>query len=95
MEITLTQTQTQVLETLIQQGCYSSIEDALDTALLLLVEEMTPASLDESLDDPSYSTWVNATRQKIEAAREQAQRGKVLSVETVLTQLREKVGCQI
>jgi hypothetical protein len=72
----------------VQQGSYSSVEDALDMALVLLLEKISPATLDDNLD---YLTWVNTSRQKIEAAREQSQRGEVLSLENVLTQLQDKV----
>lgn len=88
MEINLSQTQTQVLKTLIQQGRYSSVEDALDMALLLLLEETAPQTFG---DRPDYIAWADETRRKIETAREQVERGEVFDVEDVLDRLRDKV----
>ena len=39
MQITLSQAQTQVLETLVKQGQYPCLEEALNTALLLLIDD--------------------------------------------------------
>lgn len=88
MQITLSQEQTQVLEALVQHGQYSSLEEALNTALLLLIDDV---ALSNGNDSPDYLAWVNATRQKINLAREQAQRGEVINAEEVLAQLRNKV----
>ncbi|MEG3894557.1 MULTISPECIES: hypothetical protein [unclassified Microcoleus] len=88
MEITLSQAQTQVLETLVKQGQYPSLEEALNTALLLLIDD---AGLPDSDRSPEYLIWVQATRKKIDTAREQAQRGEVLEAGAVLAQLRAKV----
>ncbi|MGD2180490.1 ribbon-helix-helix domain-containing protein [Lusitaniella coriacea] len=88
MQITLSQEQTQVLETLVKQGKYPSLEEAVNTALLLLVET---ADLPNGDNSSEYVAWLDATRQKINAAREQAERGEVLEAEVVLAQLRAKV----
>lgn len=88
MQITLSQAQTNALETLIEQGQYSSPEEALDAALLLLIDE---AMLPDADFNPQYFEWVEATRRKIEAAQKQAQKGRVLDVDIVLSQLRAKV----
>ncbi|MBE9119008.1 hypothetical protein IQ249_24265 [Lusitaniella coriacea LEGE 07157] len=88
MQITLSQEQTQVLETLIKQGKYPSLEEAVNAALLLLVET---ADLPGSDNSSEYVAWLDATRQKINTAREQAERGEVLEAEVVLAQLRAKV----
>ncbi len=88
MQITLSQEQTHVLEALVKYGQYSSLEDALNTALLLLIDDV---ALSNANDSPDYLAWVNATRQKINLAQEQAKRGEVLNAEDVLAQLRNKV----
>ncbi len=40
MQITLSQEQTHVLEALVKYGQYSSLEEALNTALLLLIDDV-------------------------------------------------------
>jgi hypothetical protein len=40
---------------------------------------------------PEYLIWAEATRRKIDTAREQAQHGEVLQGDVVLAQLRAKV----
>jgi len=89
MQITLSQAQTQVLETLVKQGKYPSLEEALNTALLLLIDD--DAALPDYDRTPEYLTWAEATRRKIDIAREQAQCGEVLEGDVVLAQLRAKV----
>lgn len=88
MQITLSQEQTQILETLVKQGQYSSLEEAINTALLLLIDDLTQS---DANNNPNYLAWVEETRKKIDIAREQAQRGEVLNAEDVLAQLRDKV----
>ncbi|HAX79400.1 MAG TPA: type II toxin-antitoxin system ParD family antitoxin [Cyanobacteria bacterium UBA11372] len=88
MQITLSQEQTQVLEALVKHGQYPSLEEAINTALLLLIDDVT---LSDANNSPNYLAWAEATRKKIDLAREQAQRGEVLNVEDVLAQLRDKV----
>jgi len=88
MQITLSQEQTQVLETLVKHGQYPSLEEAINTALLLLIDDVT---LSDGNNNPNYLTWIEETRKKIDLAREQAQRGEVLKAEDVLAQLRDKV----
>jgi len=89
MQITLSQAQTQVLETLVKQGKYPSLEEALNTALLLLIDD--DAALPDYDRTPEYLTWAEATRRKIDIARKQAQCGEVLEGDVVLAQLRAKV----
>ena len=88
MQITLSQAQTQVLETLVKQGKYPSLEKTLNTALLLLIDDAALPDYDRT---PEYLTWAEATRRKIDIAREQAQCGEVLEGDVVLAQLRAKV----
>jgi len=88
MQITLSQAQSEVLETLVKQGQYPSLEEAINTALLLLIDDVALPDADRS---PEYLVWVQATRKKIDMAREQAQNGEVLEANVVLAQLRAKV----
>ncbi|WP_293125388.1 hypothetical protein [Microcoleus sp. bin38.metabat.b11b12b14.051] len=88
MQITLSPHQTQVLEALVKDGQYSSLEEAINTALLLLIDDLT---LSDSSNKPNYLAWVEETRNKINIAREQAQCGELLNADDVLAQLRDKV----
>lgn len=88
MQITLSQEQTQVLERLVQQGRYPSLEAAINTALILLTDEN---SFNESTENPEYLAWLAQTRQKIEEGLEQSKRGESLDGEAVIARLREKV----
>ncbi|MFB2835720.1 type II toxin-antitoxin system ParD family antitoxin [Floridanema evergladense] len=88
MQITLSLEQTQILEALVKQGQYSSLEEAINTALLLLIDDLTQS---DANNNPNYLAWVEETRKKIDIAREQAQRGEVLNAEDVLAKLRYKV----
>jgi antitoxin ParD1/3/4 len=51
MQITLSPDQTQVLEALVKHGQYSSLEEAINTALLLLIDDL---SLSDSSNNPNY-----------------------------------------
>ena len=88
MQITLSQEQAQVLEALVKHGQYPSLEEAINTALLLLIDDVNLSDDDNS---PDYLAWAEVARKKINLAREQAQRGEVLNVEDVLIHLRDKV----
>ncbi len=88
MQITLSSQQSRVLECLSQQGGYASIEDAIDTALVLLADEITQQNSEEN---PEYLAWVEQTRLKIEEGVEAAERGDSLDAEVVLARLRSKV----
>ena len=46
MQITLSSQQSKILEALSQQGGYFSLEDAIDTALVLLADEITQQNPD-------------------------------------------------
>lgn len=88
MQIILSTQQSQVLESLSQQGGYATIEDAIDTALVLLADEITQQNLEET---PEYLAWVEQTRLKIEEGVQAAERGDVLDADVVLARLRSKV----
>ncbi len=88
MQIILSTQQSQVLESLSQQGRYATIEDAIDTALVLLADEITQQNSEET---PEYLAWVEQTRLKIEEGVQAAERGDVLDEDVVLARLRSKV----
>jgi Arc/MetJ-type ribon-helix-helix transcriptional regulator len=89
MQITLSQQQSQVLESLTQIGQYASLEDAIDSALLLLADQVN--QIDTSEEAPEYLAWVEQTRLKIEAGVQAAEKGDVLDADVVLARLRSKV----
>lgn len=88
MQITLNSQQSKILESLCQQGGYATVEEALDTALVLLADEITKQDLEET---PEYLAWVEQTRLKIEEGVQAAARGDVLEAAEVLERLRGKV----
>jgi Arc/MetJ-type ribon-helix-helix transcriptional regulator len=89
MQITLSSQQSQVLESLSQQGGYASVEDAIDTALVLLADEIIQQDSEET---PEYLAWLEETRLKIEEGVQAAAQGDVLDATEVLAQLRSKVA---
>ena len=89
MQITLSSQQSKALEAISQTGGYASLEDAIDTALVLLADEATQNS---SEDTPEYLEWVEQTRLKIEEGIRVADQGSVLDADDVLTRLRNKVA---
>ena len=88
MQITLSPQQSQVLESLSQQGGYASLEDAIDTALILLADEITQH---ESKAAPEFLAWLEQTRLKIEEGVRAAERGDVVDADVVMARLRSKV----
>ncbi len=66
MQITLSQEQTQVLQALVKHGQYPSLEEAINTALLLLIDDVTLPDDDNSAN---YLAWAQETRNKIDLAR--------------------------
>ena len=88
MQITPSSQQRKVLESLSQQGGYTSLDDAIDTALILLADEVTQQS---SAEIPDYLAWVEQTRLKIEKGISAAEPEAVLDADDVLIRLRNKV----
>ncbi|WP_072622674.1 hypothetical protein [Spirulina major] len=86
MQVTLNPIQTEILETLVQQGQYPSLEMALNAALLGLLDDVPGGA-----DSPQYAAWVEQTRQQINTARAQIAAGEVQTVDQVLAELRAKV----
>ena len=88
MQITLSAQQSKILERLSQQGGYASLEDTLDTALVLLADEVTQQHLDAN---PDYSAWVEQTRLRIDQGIQAAEQGDLLDADDVLARLRQRV----
>jgi predicted transcriptional regulator len=88
MQITLSSQQSKILESLCLQGGYRSLEDTIDSALILLAEEITSHNSEEK---PEYLAWVAQTRLKIEEGLQSSARGEVLEINEVLSRLRNKV----
>lgn len=88
MSISLNSQQSKVLESLSEQGGYASVEDAIDTALVLLADEVTRQDPNET---PAYMAWVEQTRLKIEEGIQAAEQGDVLEAGVVLERLQSKV----
>jgi hypothetical protein len=85
----LTPQQTQILQTLTNQGGYASLEVTLDAALLALAEQITPQS---SLNNPEYQSWLEETRRKLEVGRQAADQGELLDIADVIQQLNAKIA---
>ncbi len=88
MQITLSTQQTKILELLSQRGGYASLEDAINTALILLADEINQHTPDVN---PDYLDWVEQTRLKIDTGIQAAEQGDTLSADDVISQLRNKV----
>lgn len=88
MQITLSTQQSQILESLSQQGKYPSLEDAINAALVLLADEIIQQNPEET---PEYLAWVEQTRLKLEEGAQAAERGEVLDADVVIASLRAKV----
>jgi hypothetical protein len=86
VQVTLNPIQTEILETLVQQGQYPSLEMALNAALLGLLDDVP-----EEAESSQYTAWVEQTRQQINTARAQIAAGEVQTVDQVLVELRAKV----
>lgn len=70
----------QIIEAQIATGRYSDAEEVIDKALKLLLEW-----------DKGYQHWVEKTRQKVEVAIEQLDRGEGIDGEVVIERLRSKL----
>lgn len=86
MQLTLNPLQSGILETVVQQGQYPSLEIALNAALLGLVDDGAAVA-----HAPESVAWVEQTRSQVNAARAQIAAGEVQSVDGVLAELRAKV----
>ncbi|GAX41477.1 hypothetical protein NIES4075_24500 [Tolypothrix sp. NIES-4075] len=80
MNITLPSELEQFIQAQIATGRYASAEEVISKALKLLEEW-----------EKGYQQWVEETRQKVEVAIEQLDRGEGAEVEVVVERLREKL----
>lgn len=88
MQITLSAQQSKALEMISHRGGYPSLENAIDTALILLADEVTQQ---DSMETPEHLEWIEQTRLKVEEAERNIDQGAVLEVDDVLAKLRNKV----
>ncbi len=70
----------QIIEAQIATGRYNDAEEVISKALKLLLEW-----------EQGYQQWVEETRQKVEVAIEQLDRGEGIDGEVVVESLREKL----
>ncbi|MBD2616240.1 type II toxin-antitoxin system ParD family antitoxin [Nostoc punctiforme FACHB-252] len=70
----------QIIEAQIATGRYSNPEEVISKALKLLLEW-----------EQGYQQWVEETRQKVEVAIEQLDRGEGIEGEVVIERLRSKL----
>ena len=69
----------QIIQAQIATGRYTNPEDVISKALKLLLEW-----------DKGYQNWVEETREKVDVAIEQLDRGEGINGEVVISQLRER-----
>lgn len=81
MSITLKPEHEQFIQAQVQAGKFSTAEEALDVALRLLAKW-----------SEGYADWVEETRQKVDLAVAQIDRGEVLDGEAVIAQLQAKLN---
>ncbi|MBO1049081.1 MAG: type II toxin-antitoxin system ParD family antitoxin [Dolichospermum sp. DEX182a] len=70
----------QIIQAQIATGRYTNPEDVITKALKLLLEW-----------DKGYQNWVEETREKVDVAIEQLDRGEGINGEVVISQLRDKL----
>ena len=70
----------QIIEAQIATGRYTNPEDVISKALKLLLEW-----------DKGYQNWVEETREKVDVAIEQLDRGEGIDGDIVISQLRDKL----
>ncbi len=70
----------QIIQAQIATGRYTNPEDVISKALKLLLEW-----------DQGYQNWVEETREKVDVAIEQLDRGEGIDGEVVISQLRDKL----
>ena len=80
MNIRLRPEDEQFIQVQIAQGKYENPEEVISKALQLLKER-----------ENDYQKWVEETRQKIEVAAEQLEKGEGVDGEVVVERLREKL----
>ncbi|WP_016949014.1 type II toxin-antitoxin system ParD family antitoxin [Anabaena sp. PCC 7108] len=71
----------QIIQAQIATGRYTNPEDVISKALKLLLEW-----------DKGYQNWVEETREKVDVAIEQLDRGESIDGDVVISQLRAKLA---
>ncbi len=79
MNITLSSEQEQFIREQVARGRFKSTEDVLSQAFKLLEEKFR-----------EYETWVKETRQQLDEAAAELDRGEGIPLETVMGQLQQK-----
>ncbi|MBO1064746.1 MULTISPECIES: type II toxin-antitoxin system ParD family antitoxin [Nostocales] len=70
----------QIIQAQIAMGRYTNPEDVISKALKLLLEW-----------DKGYQNWLEETREKVDIAIEQLDRGEGINGDVVISQLRDKL----
>jgi antitoxin ParD1/3/4 len=65
------------------------VEDAINTALLLLADELGQQNPEAT---PGYLAWVEQTRLEIDKGLQAAEQGEVLEADVAIARLRQKVN---
>ena len=89
MQITLSTQQSKILESLARQGQYTSLEETIDAALILLAEQVTGQNPDL---EPDYLAWMEETRLKIDEGLQDLEAGRMMTLDRVMAQLQDKVN---
>jgi antitoxin ParD1/3/4 len=79
MNIILNPEQEQFIQTQLQQGRAKSVDELLDQAFKLLEEKYQ-----------EYESWIEETRQQVDEAAAELERGEGIPLETVMEQLQDK-----
>lgn len=80
MTIILKPEQEQLIQAKIKSGKYTTVDEVIAEALQLLDER-----------DQHYQQWVEETRQKVAVGLAELDKGEGIEVQTVISQLKEKV----
>ncbi|MGD1702608.1 ribbon-helix-helix domain-containing protein [Dapis sp. BLCC M229] len=79
MNIILTPEQEKFLQSQINKGRYTNIQQAIDVALKLLEKQ-----------EQDYQEWLDETRAQVKVGLEQLERGEKVDGEIVIAQLKQK-----
>jgi antitoxin ParD1/3/4 len=79
MNVILNSEQEQFIQTQLKQGRVKSVDELLDQAFKLLEEKYQ-----------EYESWVEETRQQVDEAAAELERGEGIPLETVMEQLQDK-----
>ena len=80
MNIILKPEQEKLIQTKVNSGLYTTVEEVIAEALRLLDER-----------DKHYQKWIEDTQEKVTVGLAQLDRGEGIEVQTVINKLKEKV----